>query len=237
MIVSIAQPAYLPWLGYFDRIARSDVHVILDHVPISHGDFTNRNKIASSQGWSWLTVPVHSRGEHTGAPIASIGIDNRTNWREKHLRSLAHAYARSAHFADQRAHLDAFYAAEWTNLAELCIASARLLFAPLALENAKLVRSSGMHLTQKKSDLVLEICRNLGASTYLSGPLGRDYLELGAFAAAGIAVRFHDYAHPQYAQCWKGDFRAYMSALDLVCNAGPAAREIMMSGQPELAAR
>jgi len=60
MIVSINQPAYIPWLGYFDRISKSDLHIILNHVQFEKNSMTNRNKIRTSQGWAWLTVPLHT---------------------------------------------------------------------------------------------------------------------------------------------------------------------------------
>ena len=81
MIISINQPAYLPWLGYFDRIAKSDLHIILDNVQFEKNSMANRNRIKTPQGDSLLTVPVKMRG-HINNTIENILIDNSQTWKK-----------------------------------------------------------------------------------------------------------------------------------------------------------
>ena len=95
MIVSINQPAYLPWLGYFHRIAVSGAHVVLDHVQFEKNSFTNRNKVRTAGGWCWLTVPVRTKGRFGDLAIRSLEIDNSTDWRARHWKTLYQSYKRA----------------------------------------------------------------------------------------------------------------------------------------------
>jgi hypothetical protein len=227
MIVSIMQPCYLPWLGYFDRLARSDLHVVLDHVQMEHGgrtSFTNRNKIRVPQGWAWLTVPVRTAG---GAPksIERVEIDASHTWRRKHWTALTSAYGRARFFPAWRERFEALYARDYRRLVEVLDAGTDLLKEALGIATPCL-RSSALGVASTKSALILDLCRAVGASRYLSGPFGRDYLDRAAFAAAGIEIAFHDYAHPVYPQAFAG-FEPNMSAVDVLFNHGPQALPII----------
>src|SRR5476651_588587 len=98
MRVSINQPAYLPWLGYFDRIAISDVHVVLDQVQFEKNSMTNRNKIRTSNGSSWLTVPIKTKGRFGDLSICDLEVDTSSNWRDKHWKAICQNYSRSPYF-------------------------------------------------------------------------------------------------------------------------------------------
>jgi hypothetical protein len=97
MILSIHQPGYMPWLGYFYRIAQSDRFVYLDTVQFERNSFINRNRIKTAKGPMWLTVPVCLQ-DHFGKTIAETEIDARQDWKRKHLRSIEQSYARAAGF-------------------------------------------------------------------------------------------------------------------------------------------
>lgn len=227
MLVSISQPGYLSWLGYFDRIARSDIHVILDDVQIEHNSSSvvNRNKIRQKEGWSWLTVPILTKGRHNDQLIRDVEIDGTRNWQLKHWQSIIYSYGRAPYFSQYRDELAAIYALPVSRLVDIIDPLRQFLLRALAI-STPLLRSSDLDVSGVKSDLILNICRHLGTETYLSGPFGRDYLDLNSFAAAGIAVEWHDYDHPVYKQTFPG-FEPYMSALDLVLNHGPDAGTIV----------
>jgi hypothetical protein len=230
MIVSISQPAYLPWLGYFDRIARSDLHIVLDTVQMERNtrtSFTNRNRVRTACGPVWLTVPVKRPASPDEALIGNALIDG-PHWARKHWQTLVQSYARAPHFRDLGARLEPVYRRDWQRLEALLAETTALLLDALGL-GARLVRSSDLGVRSRKSALVLDLCRAVGASCYLSGPFGRDYLDLGSFAGAGIEVRFHDYAHPVYPQI-HGGFEPFMSVVDLVFNCGPASLAILRGG-------
>jgi hypothetical protein len=226
MIVSINQPAYLPWLGYFHRIASSDLHIMLDHVQFEKNSFTNRNKIRTPQGWAWLTVPVATKNQFGHLPINGLRIAAGSNWQDKHWASLRQNYSRAACFQDYMGVFEGFYKVQWNSLSELIFAMNDWMLREALGIGTPLVYSSELGVGGSKSELVLNLCRAVGASIYLSGPLGRDYLDLPSFDAAGIEVRYHDYAHPRYAQTYPG-FESHMAAADLLFNQGVDSASIM----------
>jgi hypothetical protein len=227
LIVSINQPGYLPWLGALQRIALSDLHVVLDHVQFEKNSVVNRNRIRTPDGWCWLTVPIRTKGRFGELPIRDVEIaDGR--WRSKHLSTLQMNYARAPWFESHLEHLDRFYATEWSSLGPLLDAQADYLRAAFDI-TTPIRHSSEMDLHLSKSELVLEICRAVGADEYLSGPFGRDYLDLDRFRVHGIEVRFHDFEHPSYRQAFPG-FEGNMAAVDLLFNHGPDSRAILLAG-------
>lgn len=229
MIVSINQPAYLPWLGYFDRIARSDLHIVFDDVKIERNtstSFTNRNKIRTAQGWAWLTVPIRRLDEPDDEIINRVQVDG-SHWANKHLRSIVQSYSRAPHFAEHRDWLEGFYSRPQSHLAPLLRESTEYLLDALGI-GTPLLYSSEMKVDGQKSELVLNLCKSAGASTYLSGPFGRDYLDVASFEAAGIKLKFDDYEHPIYPQLHAG-FQPYMSVIDLLFNCGDASLQILQS--------
>jgi hypothetical protein len=233
LIVSINQPAYLPWLGYFHRIAASDVHVVLDHVQLEKNSFTNRNKIRTANGWCWLTVPVKTKGRFGDLAIRAVEIEGAA-WRKKHWETIKQSYARAPFFAQYGPAFEALYARDWAGLSGLCGEATRLLLDAFGIRT-RLMRSSEMDPQGAKDTLVLDLCRKAGATTYLSGALGREYLREELFDEAGIRVVYQDYQHPVYTQAHSGAFEPFMAAVDLLFNHGPEGLAILMRGQRPLA--
>lgn len=231
MIVSINQPAYLPWLGYFHRIAISDVHVVLDHVQFEKNSFTNRNKIRTQTGWCWLTVPVKTAGKFGDIPINEIEISNEKKWAVKHWQSLRLNYAKAPFFDQHAPFFEELYTRSWQRLNDLMGEITTYLLDAFGIRT-KLCFSSRMKTSGKKDELVLNLCRELGATVYLSGPLGRNYLREDIFQSKGITVRYDDYQHPTYPQAHSG-FEPYMAALDLLFNNGPKSLGIILSNQQQ----
>lgn len=215
MILSAHQPAYLPWLGYFDKLLRSDLFVFLDTVQFEKNSYTNRNRVKSPQGPLWLTVPVRTRG-HIGKSMMELEIDGSQNWRRKHLDTIFLNYKKSPRFEERYASLERLYRGGQSLLAELCWEHLLFWLEELGI-TTPVVRSSTLPVHSKKSDLVLDLCRHFGADHYLSGILGRDYLKVDDFAACGIGVTFQEYRHPVYPQLW-GEFLTHMSVLDYWMN-------------------
>ncbi len=229
MRVSISQPAYLPWLGYFNRIANSDIAVVLDDVMLERSSttrFTNRNKILTATGPAWLTVPIIKSG--VGQPLISQAlIDKDQNWQEKHRRSIAYNYTKAPYFSCHENWLGAFYGCSWTHLSPLLAESTSYLLGCLGI-STPLVYSSQLNAPGSKSELILNICLCLGATTYISGPLGRNYLELDSFSHNGISIIFDEYSHPRYCQSTI-DFHPRLSVLDLLFNCGDDSMGILFS--------
>lgn len=230
MIVSISQPAYLPWLGYFDRIAASDVHIVLDQVPLERSSttrFTNRNKVRGPGGVQWLTVPV--RGASAQPLICETLVDHEQGWQQKHRRTVEQSYAKAPHFHSLVDLLQLSYEQPWGRLADLLAVQRDWLLRTLGI-STRVEVGSRMQVAGAKGDLILHLCQAVGATTYLSGPFGRDYLDAGAFERAGIRLAFHDYAHPQYSQAQQ-PFEPYLSILDLLANCGPGSLGVLRTGK------
>lgn len=221
MIASINQPAYLPWAGYFDRIVCSDIHVVLDHVQFEKNSLVNRNKIRIPTGTAYLTVPLQTKGRFGDLPICSLTTHDAQIWSKKHLKSLQANYARASHYREHIGFFEDLYevAAQNTAFPPLLTRFMRYILDFLDIKT-KVVFSSEMELTSKKSDLVLEICEKVGANEYLSGPFGREYLDVDSFKTKNIKVRYHSFTPQPYSQCWKG-FESHLSIVDMIMNLSP----------------
>lgn len=216
-VVSIHQPAYLPWLGYFDKIRRADLFIYLDSVQFQKQSFQNRNKIRTADGWTWLTVPVETKGRLYETPLKDLPINNRVNWRRKHRAAIEMNYRKAPRFEPVMSLLERFYAREWERLSDLCYATMTAFNRELAVDTEIRKSSELDALEGSKSDLLLSICQAVGATSYLSGALGQTYLDVDSFERAGIEVQFQDYRHPVYAQL-QPDFLPNMAVIDLLMN-------------------
>lgn len=237
MIVTIMQPAYLPWLGFFHRIDSSDLFIVLDHVQMdknSKTKFANRNKIRTADGWAWLTVPVRTRGLHGRLNINELEITDDQRWGEKHWAGIAMNYRKTPHFKEHAAFFEEVYTRDWVRLVDLTEKITGYLLQAFGIRTP-LKYSSTMGEMGSKDELILNLCREAGAKTYVSGPFGRDYLDENRFAGAGIRLVYHDYAHPVYPQAYPG-FEPCMSAIDLLFNCGPKSLDILRSGQSPIKA-
>lgn len=223
MIVAVHQPQYLPWLGYFDKIDRADAFCYLDSVQYKKNEWQNRNRIKTSSGWQWLTVPVRYK---FGQTIESIEIDNRTAWRKKHLGALVTNYSKAPYFKDFFDFFEELYSRRWLLLAELNIYCIEGLKKLLGMEAKPAIRSSELDLPSDPNLRLVEICRYFGADTYLAGPGGRSYMDLSIFSENNIRVLFQDFHHPVYPQCF-GEFIPCLSVVDMLMNCGPDSLEIM----------
>ncbi|MDR3400907.1 MAG: WbqC family protein [Chthoniobacter sp.] len=227
MIVAIHQPQYLPWIPYFDKADQCDVFVHLDSVQFQKNGVQNRNQILTAQGPLWLTVPVSASLERTirDTPIA----DRR--WPKKHIRTIEQEYRRAPHAGLFDESLRALLEQDWPSLAALNIAVTGWMFERLGIR-CRCVRASDLVVDGTKDDLVIGICRAVGATEYLSGTGAKSYQTPEKFTEHGIALRYQNYRNQPYSQCHSTSaFTPDLSALDLLLNAGPQARGIMLQGR------
>lgn len=221
MIVAIHQPNFIPWLGYFNKIARADVFVLLDHVqfPKKGGTWVNRVKIRFRHGPDWLTIPV-DRAYHGTRAIHDIAIRDDQPWRRQMLQTLQTSYGRAPAFDD------IFPAArEWLALENLSLASFNHriisdIAARLNLRRARMVTSSSLNVSGAATDLLISVIKAVNGTAYLCGGGSNDYLEPAKFAAAGIDLVFQNFQHPTYPQAGADDFAPGLSMLDALFNLG-----------------
>jgi hypothetical protein len=228
MIVTISQPRYLPWLGYFHKIAVSDVFMYLDTVQYTPRDWENRNKIKTDRGWTWLTVPVKARYR---ALIPEVSIDNERPWAHKHWNSIRTFYGAAPYFSRYADGLRALYQDHvWESLLELNLTLTEYLCQCFGFTSTKIVKASDYQCTEHGTELLVHLARAAQATVYYSGSQGRAYLDEASFQAAGIRVNYQDYRHQNYPQQY-GSFEPAMAAIDLLFNCGPAAGEMILQGQ------
>ncbi|HUQ75537.1 MAG TPA: WbqC family protein [Burkholderiales bacterium] len=230
MLVAIHQPHYLPWLGYLHRMARADLFIVLDHVQYERGNYQNRTQVRVNGAPHWLTVPVVQRSQKEC--IVEKSIDNSRPWAATHFETLRRAYASAGFFHTYAAPLRALYEQRWERLVDVNAAMLELLRDALDIRTP-LVKSSELGARGAKSELVLNLCKAVGASALLVGMGGsRKYLDRSAFSRAGIALQFQEFTHPVYPQRGAGSemkaFSAGLSALDLLFNCGPRSREQLL---------
>lgn len=232
MILTLHQPQYLPWLGYFDKVRSADLFVVLDKPQFEKNDWQNRNRIKGAQGPQWLTVPVLSKGRSRQS-VGEVEINGREDWARKHWASLELNYRKAPYWGDYAPRLKPLYERPWTRLAELNLA----LFAALAeaLEVRTPVQvESRIGSEGQATERLIDLCRRTGADAYLAGAGGADYMDVELFRKAGIRLLTQRYRHPEYRQQHpKAGFVPYMSAVDLLFNEGPAAAKILQATQIE----
>ena len=230
MLVAIHQPNFLPWLGYFDRMIRADMFVLLDHVQFERRNYQNRCLIRLEDDTKWLTVPVVQLSQKE--KIIDKRIDNPEDlsgarwWGPNHFQTLRYAYRKTKHFDLYAPRLREILAARWDNLIDLNIATLEFVREALDIDTP-LVRSSTLDCEGQKSALLLDVCKRVGASAFFGGMGGsREYLDKEAFAADHMGVAWQQFTHPTYEQPGTAPFIKGLSALDLLFNCGPRAAEI-----------
>lgn len=212
--VAIHQPNYLPWLGYFDKIAKSDIFVFLDDVEYTSNSFTNRNKIKTPGGWTWLTVPVRS----TNTRINDVEIATNEQWRETHRKSLQHNYGKAKYFDEHRTVFERIYEHRWLSLAELNETLVRRICDMLDID-CQFVRSSTFQVDGEKTEQLVELCTELDADRYLSGQGAKSYVDPSQFQSANITLAYQSFDYPVYRQRFDG-FEPNLSIIDPLFNVG-----------------
>ncbi len=227
MIVAIQQPEHLPWLGFFDKMTRVDRFVLLDNVQFKKRYFENRNRIRTAQGYRWITAPVKSKSRFTQR-IDEVELEQDPRWKRKYWLAIHHAYSRAPAFRRYAERFERTLERDWTRLVELNVAFLQEIRTILELATPLELASTVVGAGGSGSQLILSICRALGASRYISGPDGARYLDRDSFTRHGIEVEFHAYRHPEYTQLHL-PFIPQLSVIDLIFNHGEDALRILKS--------
>ncbi len=225
---AIMQPTFLPWCGYFALMDAVDLFVFLDDVQFDKRSWQQRNRIKTPNGVIWLTVPVLTKGRRDQT-IAEAEIQPGTKFPDAMWRTIEMNFAK-APFADRYLpKLQEIIASQSSRIGELNMAVVNWMAGEFGISTPT-VRASQTPVSSVKADRLVELCQANGVTDYLSPPGSKAYLEESdAFESAGISLDYFDYTHPEYAQL-HGAFEPYMSALDLLVNEGPEARQILRSG-------
>ena len=231
MILTAHQVGYMPWLGLFAKIASSDKFVCFDDVQYEKRGWNNRNYIKAHNGPVLLTVPVESNN-HFAKKLREIEIVPG-NWQRKHMRSIELTYKRAPYFEQHYrgvgAILDQY--ADGGLLIDLNMELLRYFMRALGIQ-VPIVKASDYTFRGMKSELVLDMCRQLGATKYIFGGEGDGYADKQGFMNEGIEPIFRQYEHPEYPQ-QHGAFAPRMAIIDLLMNCGPDSLDILMNRQME----
>lgn len=218
-IIGIVQPNYIPWKGYFDMIRAVDEFILLDDVQYTH-DWRNRNLIKTRTGLKWLTIPVKATGLHTMiCDVTAAG----SCWRRKHWHAIIHSYARTKYFDLYEKELrelflqhDEMYIARIDHAFLLAINKWLNISTPITF-------SSSYNAEGRKSEKILNLCKQTNATAYLTGPAAVAYLDENILKDAGIDVQWMDYSNYSEYQQRFPPFEHRVSILDLLFNEGPDA--------------
>ncbi|HNY26316.1 MAG TPA: WbqC family protein [Candidatus Sumerlaeota bacterium] len=216
--VAILQSNYLPWKGYFDLIARVDEFILYDDMQYTRRDWRNRNQIKTPQGRQWITVPVKVKGKYYQT-IRETEIDG-TDWAQAHWKALTLNYRRAPHFEEIAALFEPFYRhCSHSFLTALNRELIEKVCAYLGI-TSRIVNSWDYRLIEGKTERLVDLCVQAGASEYISGPAAQDYIEAHLFAERGIQLTWFDYTgYSEYPQLW-GEFVHGVTILDLLFNCG-----------------
>jgi hypothetical protein len=223
MIVSIHQPQYIPWIPYFSKIQQSDVFVLLDDVQYQKNGLQNRNYILTQNGTVRLTLSV--KGSF-GYKINQMVLSD-INDLKKHLKTMELTYKRASFFNDFMPRLSEIYNKDYKLLEEFC--SDLIIFMCNYMEiKTKIIKASSLQKHGEKSELILSICQNLNATSYLTGNGGLNYLDKNSFDNANIKINLMDYKFLEYSQINnQGQFTKELSVIDLLFNVGKAAAQYL----------
>lgn len=219
----ITQPTYMPWLGYFEQVARADVFVFLDSVQFVRRNWDSRNRLKGKDGrCMWLTVPVMAH--RRSAPMSAIRISpDQPQWRKKHLRSIQVHLGAAPYFEPNFPYIGDWINGDHEHLADLNIAGIKL-FARLLGLAPRFMRSSELNAQGDRTALLVNICKQVGADRYYSSFGAKVYMEKEEhlFAEAGIDLAYQTWEHPTYRQLGD-DFVSHLSVVDALMNIGAAA--------------
>ncbi|MDD5084849.1 MAG: WbqC family protein [Candidatus Omnitrophica bacterium] len=236
MILTGHQPNYLPYLGFFHKIAMSDVFVIVDTVQfVKRGTFgwMHRNKIRTPDGWQWLSLPVLSKGKFTQS-ILEAKINNATPWRRKHWKTIEQNYKNAPYLPKYAEFFRNAYEKEWEYFAPLSESIIRFLIKALDIK-VDILKASELGVSPKNegngTDLIIELCKKTKADTYLHGPHGRDYINEAKFKENSIKCVYQSFEHPVYNQLYE-PFIPNMAIIDLLFNHGEKSLAILTGKKP-----
>jgi len=212
--VSIHQPNYFPYYGYFNKIKNSDIFVFLDNVTFSKDSFINRNKIKTPEGIKWLTVPVKNK-DILSTEIKDVEIFG-SGWKDRHIKIIENSYRKTPNFWKIYDILIDVYSRDWKKMSDLNIYIIKSISKEINLKT-EFVSASNLGVSGKSTELILNICKKLKADIYLSGSSGKNYMEEKRFLDNNIVLKYQEFSHPIYKQFY-GDFVKNLSILDILFN-------------------
>ena len=207
--ILITQSNYIPWKGYFDAINSVNDFVIYDDAQFTKGDWRNRNRIKTSHGTQWITIPVNMKNR-LSKKINEIKISDE-NWSKKHWNIVKINYSSAPYFK----YYQSFFEELYMNCNEQYLSMINFRW------------SSEFDLKGDRSEKLLNICLDLKASEYYSGPAAKDYLNTSLFKTRNMKISWINYdGYREYDQLYP-PFEHAVSIIDLIFNTGPEIKKYL----------
>ncbi len=222
--VTIHQPNYLPWIGFFAKVQHSDCLIVLDDAEYIKNSVINRNKIRTNAGWCYLTIPVEKK--FYGEKINTITLPIDVKWRENHWKTIVQNYVKADFFCPYQDFFKSLYQKDFEYLWQINEEIISYLLRCFEI-NVEVIKATDLDMDPDlwRTDWLIALLKSVSAETYLSGPSGKDYLNFQKFTQNNINLKFFKFQHPVYKRY--PDFEPAMAAIDLLFNVGPRASEII----------
>lgn len=222
MKVAIHQPHYFPWLGYFDKMAKADVFVLLDQVQLEKNSLMLKNRILDKNGEvKFITISGETKG-FLGREYRDILTKDVDVWKSRQMNAMRDYYRKAAFSKEIIPLLEEFFKQDLPTICQWTCGSIEWVRKLLGITTPLIYQSDVEYDREsRRSDLVYAICKAIGADTYFSGRgASVEYLDRERFAENGVSIVFQDFQHPVYPQCNSTEFVPGISVLDLLFNCG-----------------
>jgi hypothetical protein len=224
--VVIHQPNYFPYSGFFHKLSLADTFVMMDDTQYDK-KFTNRNRIIVPNGWIWITVPIKKEQKFQSNKL--IEINNNLDWKKTHWQKIQRSYSNAKFFNLYKDYFDSLYKKEWDLLFELNYETLTKTIEWLDLK-IEIIKESELNVSGNSTDRLVNICKSIGADTYVSGIGGKEYMDENIFEKNKIKLEYQQFLHPEYPQHFSENFIPNLSIIDLLSNMGSDSLKFL-SGQ------
>ena len=223
MKIAIHQANYFPYPGFFHKINQADVFVIQDDIKFVNKT-TNRNKIISSSGYTWINVPI--KKGHQSLPIMDVKINNEIPWKKINFKKVCAGYNKAKFFHLYKDFFENLYKKEWNNIFDLNFETIKQVLIWLNIKT-KIVIESELDVSGQPTERLVNVCKKLGADTYISGIGGKKYLDEKLFEKNKIILKYQNYNPIKYTQHMSKSFIPNLSIIDLLANAGSESGKLL----------
>ena len=223
MKIAIHQANYFPYPGFFHKINQADVFVIQDDIKFVN-KVTNRNKIISSSGHTWINVPI--KKGHQSLPIMDVKINNEIPWKKINFKKVCAGYNKAKFFHLYKDFFENLYKKEWNNIFDLNFETIKQVLIWLNIKT-KIVIESELDVSGQSTERLVKVCKKLGADTYISGIGGKKYLDEKLFEKNKIILKYQNYNPIKYTQHMSKSFIPNLSIIDLLANAGSESGKLL----------
>ena len=223
--VAIIQSAYIPWKGFFDLISHCEAYIIYDSVAFSKGHWHNRNKIKREHGSPWLTIPVKT-ADRLGQPLDEVSAV--PGWAERHWDIIAQSYASAEYFKTESGELKQLFEslAREPLLTRINETFLRWFTRRLGLKT-EILRDRTFALSGQPTERLVQLCKAIAATHYLSGPSAKEYLDVRQMEVAGLGVEWMQYGPYRTYRQPHGGFTHEVSIVDTLLCTGPYVQEFI----------